>query len=110
MMNVWASWCFACREEHQYLSEYSRTVPIIGFNYKDRSDDALAWLSELGDPYQLSAADLDGRVAIDYGVYGAPESYIIDKKGVIRFKYVGPVTPDVWREKFLPLVQELNRQ
>jgi cytochrome c biogenesis protein CcmG, thiol:disulfide interchange protein DsbE len=112
MLNVWASWCIACREEHPLLFEYqeSKVIPIYGLNYKDRGEDALAWLEELGDPYLLSAVDLDGRVAIDYGVYGAPETYIIDKSGTIRMKHVGPVTRDVWSKKILPLVQELNRQ
>jgi cytochrome c biogenesis protein CcmG, thiol:disulfide interchange protein DsbE len=112
MMNVWASWCVACRDEHPLLFEYqsSGAVPIYGLNYKDRREDALAWLAELGDPYVLSAVDLDGRVAIDYGVYGAPETYIIDKSGTVRMKHVGPVTRDVWANKVLPLVQELNRQ
>jgi cytochrome c biogenesis protein CcmG, thiol:disulfide interchange protein DsbE len=110
LMNVWASWCAACRDEHPYLPDYAKIVPIIGLNYKDNPEDARRWLGELGDPYTLSAVDLDGRVAIDYGVYGAPETYVIDKSGVVRFKHVGPVTPDVWAEKFLPLVQELNRQ
>jgi cytochrome c biogenesis protein CcmG, thiol:disulfide interchange protein DsbE len=112
MMNVWASWCMACREEHPYLSGYAKegAIPIYGLNYKDQSEDALAWLQELGDPYVLSAVDLDGRVGIDYGVYGAPETYLIDKSGNIRHKHVGPVTPEVWNKEFLPLVQELNRQ
>ena len=88
----------------------SGVVPIYGLNYKDRREDALAWLGELGDPYVASAVDLDGRVGIDYGVYGAPETYVIDKGGVIRLKHVGPITPDVWSQKILPLVQELNRQ
>jgi cytochrome c biogenesis protein CcmG, thiol:disulfide interchange protein DsbE len=110
LMNVWASWCAACRDEHPYLSGYAKTVPIIGLNYKDKPEDALSWLGELGDPYVLSAVDLDGRVAIDYGVYGAPETYVIDKNGTIRLKHVGPIMPDVWDEKILPLVQELNRQ
>lgn len=112
MLNVWASWCVACRDEHPYLFEYQKSgaVPIYGLNYKDKREDALAWLGELGDPYLLSAVDLDGRVAIDYGVYGAPETYIIDKSGTIRMKHVGPVTPDIWSKKVLPLVQELNRQ
>jgi len=112
MLNVWASWCVACRDEHPFLFEYQKSgaVPIYGLNYKDRPEDALGWLGELGDPYLLSAVDLDGRVAIDYGVYGAPESYIIDKTGTIRLKHVGPVMPDVWDKKILPLVQELNRQ
>ena len=112
MLNVWASWCVACRDEHPYLFEYQKSgaVPIYGLNYKDRPEDALGWLGELGDPYLLSAVDLDGRVGIDYGVYGAPESYIIDKSGTIRMKHVGTVMPDVWEKKILPLVQELNRQ
>ena len=111
MMNVWASWCIVCRDEHQFLSSYAKSgaVPIYGLNYKDRREDALGWLEELGDPYLLSVTDLDGRVGMDYGVYGAPESYIIDKSGTIRLKYVGPVTPDVWSSKILPLIQELNR-
>ena len=112
LLNVWASWCIACREEHEHLFEYTKSgvAPIIGRNYKYRREDALAWLGELGDPYQLSAVDLDGRVAMDYGVYGAPETYVIDKSGMIRLKHVGPVMPDVWSKKVLPLVQELNRE
>ena len=111
LLNVWASWCVACREEHPYLIEYAKSgvVPIYGLNYKDRREDALATLDELGDPYLVSAVDLDGRVGIDFGVYGAPETYIIDQGGTIRFKYVGPMMPDVWKEKILPVVQELNR-
>lgn len=112
MMNVWASWCVSCRDEHPYLLQYAKSgaVPIYGLNYKDKREDALAWLGELGDPYVSSAVDLDGRVGIDYGVYGAPETYIIDKSGTIRFKHVGALTPNVWSEKVLPLIQELNRQ
>jgi cytochrome c biogenesis protein CcmG/thiol:disulfide interchange protein DsbE len=112
LLNVWASWCIACREEHQYLFDYAKSgaVPIYGLNYKDRRDDALAWLDEFGDPYLLSAVDLEGRVGMDYGVYGAPETYVIDKKGTIRMKHVGPVTPDIWSKQILPMVQELNRQ
>jgi len=112
LLNVWASWCIACRDEHPYLIEYAKSgvVPIYGLNYKDRREDALAWLGELGDPYTASAVDLDGRVGIDYGVYGAPETYVIDQSGMIRLKHVGPLMPDVWSEKILPVVQELNRQ
>jgi len=112
VLNVWASWCVSCRDEHPHLLEYAKTgaVPIYGLNWKDRREDALAWLGELGDPYVLSAADLDGRVAIDYGVYGAPETYLIDQNGTIRYKQIGEVTPDVWQDKFLPLVQQLNRE
>ena len=112
VLNVWASWCVTCRDEHPLLIEYSKSgaVPIYGLNYKDKREDALAWLGDLGDPYVLSAADEDGRVAIDYGVYGAPETYVIDQAGTIRFKQIGPVTQDVWSKQVLPLVQELNRQ
>ena len=112
ILNVWASWCVTCRDEHPLLIEYAKTktVPIYGLNYKDERDDALGWLDELGDPYVLSVADVDGRVAIDYGVYGAPETYVIDQSGTIRFKQIGPVTPDVWTKRIVPLVQELNRQ
>jgi cytochrome c biogenesis protein CcmG/thiol:disulfide interchange protein DsbE len=111
ILNVWASWCVTCRDEHPLLIDYAKSgaVPIYGLNYKDERDDALRWLNELGDPYVLSAADVDGRVAIDYGVYGAPETYVIDQSGTIRFKQIGPVTPDVWNKQILPLVQELNR-
>jgi cytochrome c biogenesis protein CcmG/thiol:disulfide interchange protein DsbE len=112
VLNVWASWCIACRDEHPFLLDYAKTgaVPIYGLNLKDKPEDARRWLGELGDPYVLSAADMEGRIAIDYGVYGAPETFLIDQGGVIRYKHIGPVTPDVWRGKFLPLVQEMNRQ
>jgi cytochrome c biogenesis protein CcmG/thiol:disulfide interchange protein DsbE len=111
LLNVWASWCFSCRDEHPWLLEYARSgaVPIYGLNYKDKREDAIGWLSELGDPYVLSAVDLDGRVGIDYGVYGAPETYLIDRNGVIRFKQVGPVTPDIWEKQILPLVRDLSK-
>ena len=112
VLNVWASWCISCRDEHPLLIDYAKSgaVPIYGLNWKDQREDALAWLDELGDPYIASAVDLDGRVAIDYGVYGAPETYLIDQDGVIRYKHIGPVTPDVWQKKFLPLTQQLNRE
>lgn len=111
LLNVWASWCFSCRDEHPFLLEIQRSdaIPIYGLNTKNKRDEALAWLSELGNPYVLSAADLDGRVSIDYGVYGAPETFLIDKEGVIRFKQIGPINREVWNSRILPLVQELNR-
>jgi cytochrome c biogenesis protein CcmG/thiol:disulfide interchange protein DsbE len=111
LLNVWASWCIGCREEHSMLLEIKRSeaVPIYGLNYKDQRTDALPWLREHGDPYVLSVSDLDGRVGIDYGVYGAPETFLIDKHGVIRFKQIGPMMPDVWEKQVLPLVKELNR-
>jgi cytochrome c biogenesis protein CcmG/thiol:disulfide interchange protein DsbE len=112
LLNVWASWCVSCRDEHPLLMEYAKTgaIPIYGLNWKDRREDALSWLAEFGDPYVLSVADVDGRVAIDYGVYGAPETYLVDQNGVIRFKQIGAVTEDVWKTKILPMAQELNRQ
>ncbi|PWT90657.1 MAG: DsbE family thiol:disulfide interchange protein [Blastocatellia bacterium] len=112
LLNVWASWCVTCADEHPLLVGYARSgaLPIYGLNWKDRREDALSWLSQNGDPYVLSVSDLDGRVAIDYGVYGAPETYLIDQNGVIRFKQIGPVTQDVWNKQILPLAQELNRQ
>ena len=111
LLNVWASWCVSCREEHPVLVELShkRVVPIYGLNWKDKPEDALGWLQEFGNPYVLSASDFDGRVAIDYGVYGAPETYLIDKDGVIRYKQIGPVTPEVLENKILPMVKDLNR-
>ena len=111
ILNVWASWCVACREEHPVLTDLARSglAPVFGLNYKDRREEALAWLKRYGDPYQASLFDADGRVGIDYGVYGVPETYIIDKLGVIRYKRIGPVTPAILKEKIVPLIQELNR-
>ncbi len=111
MLNVWASWCVACRVEHPLLVELSRSrvVPVIGLDYKDKRADALQFLGKNGDPYNLSAFDSDGRVGIDYGVYGVPESYVIDKQGVIRMKHIGPLTPQVLQTKILPLVRELSK-
>ncbi len=111
LLNIWGTWCVVCREEHPMLLEIERSgaVPIYGLDVKDKREDALAWLRELGDPYVLSVSDLDGRVGIDYGVYGAPETFLIDKNGVIRFKHIGPITPDVWQDQMLPLVKELNK-
>jgi periplasmic protein thiol:disulfide oxidoreductases, DsbE subfamily len=111
LLNVWASWCFSCREEHPLLLDFARSgaVPLYGLNYKDQRNDAIAWLNELGNPYLLSAVDLDGRVGIDYGVYGAPETYLIDREGVIRFKHIGPLTPEVIQNKILPLARDLSK-
>jgi cytochrome c biogenesis protein CcmG, thiol:disulfide interchange protein DsbE len=111
LLNVWASWCGACREEHPVLLDLARqqVVPILGLNYKDQRPDAMAWLRRFGDPYERSLSDLDGRVGIDYGVYGVPETFVIDRQGVIRFKQIGPVTEDALRQHILPLVRELQR-
>ena len=110
LLNVWASWCVACRIEHPVLVELAKSgaVPIYGLNYKDQREDALAWLAKHGDPYRLSLSDSKGLVGIDFGVYGVPETFVIDKNGTIRLKHIGPVTPEVLRDTILPLVKKLN--
>ncbi len=110
LLNVWASWCAACRDEHPHLVAFARTkrLPMIGLNYKDTRKDGLGWLARLGDPYNASLFDEDGRVGIDFGVYGVPETFIIDKQGVIRFKHIGAVTPEVIEKRILPLLKDLN--
>ena len=129
MLNVWATWCVACREEHPVLVAFSQksNVPIVGLSYKEiqPQDEAAkwplpqklqlarersqVWLKRHGDPYATSVLDLDGRVGIQYGVYGVPETYVIDKQGVIRYKHVGAVTPALLADKLVPLIEELNR-
>jgi len=110
LLNVWASWCVSCRVEHPLLVELAKTgtVPIYGLNYKDKRDDAMQWLRERGDPYLQSISDADGRVGIDYGVYGVPETFVIDREGVIRYKQIGPLTPEALRDTILPLVRKLG--
>jgi len=110
ILNVWASWCVACREEHPVLVELGKlqVAPIIGLDYKDKREDAMTMLSLQGNPYLLSAFDANGRVGIDYGVYGVPETYVIDQAGVIRFKHIGPITMVVLNQKILPLLAELK--
>ena len=131
LLNVWSTWCVSCRQEHPMLVQMakSQTVTLIGLNYKEVRGDASfdmskinaeaektmatqrasAWLQRHGNPYALSALDLDGRVGIDYGVYGVPETYVIDKAGIIRLKHTGPISPDVFSTRILPLVAELNK-
>lgn len=131
LLNVWASWCVSCRQEHPVLVDMVRNpaIQLVGLNYKEvRGDGALdasklsaedeqrlaierarGWLGKHGDPYALSVLDIDGRVGIDYGVYGVPETYVIDKAGVIRFKHIGPLTSEVVQSKVLPLIAELNK-
>jgi len=110
LLNVWASWCVSCMEEHPVLVQLSKqgVVPVYGLNYKDQRAAAQAWLDRNGDPYTLSMADPDGKVGIEYGVYGVPETYVIDKTGVIRYKQIGPVTQKVLSERILPLVRQLQ--
>lgn len=133
LLNVWASWCAACRDEHPVLVEFSRrnVAPLVGLNFKELRGDggidkaqidklspedelrfsrqrAQEWLAQRGDPYVLTALDLDGQVGIDYGVYGVPETFIIDKQGMIRHKHIGPITPDVLQNEILPIVRKLQ--
>ena len=110
MLNVWASWCPPCLVEHPVVTRIAQSglVPVVGLNYKDQREDALPWLKSNGDPYQLIVFDPDGRIGIDYGVYGVPETYVIDRHGVIRYKQIGPLTADVVQKKIEPLVRELS--
>jgi cytochrome c biogenesis protein CcmG/thiol:disulfide interchange protein DsbE len=112
VLNVWASWCPPCLEEHPVVTALARSgpVPVVGLNYKDARDDALSWLRRNGDPYEFSVFDANGRIGIDYGVYGVPETYVIDRRGVIRYKRIGPLTPEVSRDKVQPLLKELSRE
>jgi len=111
LLNVWASWCVSCRVEHPLLVELakSKVVPIVGLNYKDEPAAGMTWLRQNGDPYNLSVVDRDGRVGIDWGVYGVPETFVVDKAGVIRYKQIGPVTAEALEQKILPLVRELQK-
>jgi len=112
LLNVWASWCGACKDEHPILMDLSakKIVPVLGLNYKDKREDGLAVLRKTGDPYALTIIDADGKVGFDYGVYGVPETYVIDKQGIIRDKIIGAVTPQNLRDRILPLVAELNKK
>ena len=110
LLNVWGSWCAACQVEHPVFIELAKTgeLPIVGLAWKDMPDNSIAWLRKLGNPYAVVVSDIKGGVAIDYGVYGAPETFLIDKHGVIRFKQVGPVTPELLQTKLLPLARPLR--
>lgn len=112
LLNVWASWCVACRQEHPLLNQLARSgeVRVVGLNYKDEQRDGLRWLQQFGDPYVWSVADRDGRIGIDYGVYGVPETFVLDAAGVIRAKHIGPITPDYLRDELLPLVRALKQE
>ncbi len=112
LLNVFASWCVACREEHPLLVEFARMklLPIYGLNYKDERAAGMKWLANFGNPYEASLYDRDGRVGIDYGVYGVPESFLIDAKGVIRYKQIGPFTPEAIETKLIPLVRQLKKE
>lgn len=110
LLNVWASWCVSCRDEHPFLMELAKenTIPIVGLNYKDKRDDAVKWLAQFGNPYRLSIVDADGRTGINFGVYGVPETFVIDRDGVIRYKQIGPLSAEKWQQTILPLVKKLS--
>lgn len=112
ILNVWASWCVSCRAEHQVLNELVKynKVNLIGLNYKDEVLDARRWLSSYGDPYQLSISDVEGMTGIDWGVYGVPETFVMDKKGIVRLKHTGPVTRKDVKEKIVPLLKQLEKE
>lgn len=111
LVNVFASWCTACRTEHPLLMRLaaSATVPVHGLNYKDKPEDASAWLDSMGDPYTRTGADINGRAGIDWGVYGVPETFVIDREGKIAYKHIGPISEADWDNTLLPLVQRLQR-
>jgi cytochrome c biogenesis protein CcmG/thiol:disulfide interchange protein DsbE len=111
VLNVWATWCVPCREEHEALLAISQThlVPLIGLNWKDNRDRSKLWLQQLGNPYQAVGFDGDGRVAIDWGVYGAPETYLVGKDGQVLYKFISPITEQIWNEEFVPRIAAAQR-
>lgn len=109
LLNVWATWCVTCRQEHEFLNTLkAQGVLIYGINYKDNNEDAQQWLAELNNPYVYSVIDADGRLGLNLGVFGAPETYVIDKQGVIRYKHIGDVNQDVWNKVLAPIIKELQ--
>ncbi len=111
LLNVWASWCVTCRVEHPVIEELARSglIRVVGLNYRDEEADAKAWLARFGNPYELNIADITGRTAIDFGVYAAPESFLVDPEGKIVFKQIGAVTPEVIQEEIAPRVREWSK-
>jgi len=112
ILNVWATWCFACKQEHSALLELAKRniAPIYGLNYKDDAEKAKLYLRDFGNPFKANAFDEAGRVAIDWGVYGAPETFVVDQKGIIRYKHIGPLTLEDLNNKIQPLIQQLNNE
>lgn len=110
LLNVWASWCVSCRAEHKVITQLAnmKLLPVVGLNYKDKRDDAQRWLAQFGNPYTVSAWDNKGKVGIDWGVYGVPESFVIDQSGVIRYKHIGPVTDESLQKILIPLINQLQ--
>jgi len=111
VLNVWGTWCVACRQEHEALLDIARqnVLPIVGLDYMDQREKAQQWLTQLGNPYAAVAFDTDGRTAIDWGVYGAPETFLVDGQGRVIYKFISPMTPEVWQHDFLPRIQAARR-
>ena len=109
VLNVWASWCVSCRAEHEVITNLARRnlVAVVGLNYKDESSEATRWLKQFGNPYAVSVIDRDGRVGIDWGVYGVPETFVIGADGLIKYKHIGPVTHESLEQKIMPVLKEL---
>lgn len=112
LLNVFASWCFACGEEHPVLMQNARNlgVPLIGYNYRDQPADAKAWLARHGDPYHMVIADISGQTAIDFGIYGAPETFLIDARGMIRYKHIGPLSDDIIARELEPAIRKAQSE
>ncbi len=111
LLNVWGSWCAACRDEHPVITRIAESglIKVVGFNYKDTTDDAQRWLAQFGNPFDLIVVDGDGRAAIDWGIYGAPETFLVDAEGIVRWKYIGPVTEAVVTNEIIPLLASLEK-
>lgn len=112
LLNVWATWCYACAQEHEFLLELAKKeyFSLYGLNYKDNPIVAKEWLEKYGNPFRIVAVDASGKVAIDWGVYGTPETFVIDKKGMIRYKQIGPITPEIWDQNLKPIVEQLRNE
>ncbi len=112
LLNVWASWCVSCKQEHPFLLKLAKQniLPIYGLDYKDEREAGTDWLNRLGNPYTVSVFDADGKVGIEWGVYGVPETFVIDKQGVIRHKHTGPITEESWQKTLLPLIIQLQKE
>lgn len=107
VLNVWGSWCVSCRVEHPVITELAKSgVNVVGYNYKDSPEDAARWLAQYGNPFALVVQDRDGQAALDWGIYGAPETFVVDTAGIVRFKHIGPLTPEIVQEQILPALQE----
>lgn len=110
LLNVWGSWCPACRDEHPVITRLAESgrIRVIGYDYKDEPEDAFRWLAQFGNPYELIIADVEGRAALDWGIYGAPETFLVDAQGMIRWKFVGPLTDEIVEQQLLPVLETLE--